>query len=70
MSIYANGLLIHMNEIALLEFRESNQVFNGPVSLVSVQYDTLKLIHSAIGEAISQQEMRLHEISRAKSAIN
>ena len=70
MSTYANGLRIHMNEITLLEFTEKNQVFDGPVALISVQYDMLKNIHTAIGEAIMQHETRLSEVSKARSAIN
>lgn len=70
MSIYANGLRIHTNEIAFLEFREQNQVQDAPVCMIAVQYEFLKQMHIAIGEALMQHETRLSEVSKAKSAMN
>lgn len=70
MSIYANGLLIHMNEVAYLEFTETNQSFNGPVVKVAVQYDFLRQIHTAIGNALMQHDTKLAEVSKARSAMN
>lgn len=70
MSVYANGLRIHMNEIAFLEFREQNQVQDGPIAMIAVQYDILRQMHAALGEAIAQHDARLSELSRARSAMN
>lgn len=70
MSIYSNGLLIHMNEIAFLEFTETMQTSNGPVARIAVQYDFLRQMYMIIGEAIAQHDSRLAEVSKARSAMN
>lgn len=68
--IYANGLTISMNELAMLEFRINSQSVNGPVSIVAVHYDFLKQIHAAIGNTIEQHDKQLHELQRTKANMN
>lgn len=70
MSIYANGLLIHTNEVVFLEFTATMQTSNGPVAMITVTHDFLKHMHTAIGEAIAQHETRFAEVSKARSAMN
>jgi hypothetical protein len=70
MSVYANGLTIHMNEIAYLEFTENMQSHNGPVARIAIQYEALKQMHAAIGDAIMQHDARLSELSKARSTAH
>lgn len=70
MSIYANGLLIHTNEVVFLEFTTTMQTSNGTVEMIVVTHDFLKQMHTAIGDAIAQHETRLAEVSKARSAMN
>lgn len=70
MTIYANGLIINLNEIAFLEFTEVSQTFNGSVAKIAVQYDILKQMHEVIGNAIVQHDSRLAELSQARSSMN
>lgn len=70
MSIYANGLLIHTNEVVFLEFTATMQTSDGMVEMIVVTHDFLKQMHAAIGDAIAQHETRLAEVSKARSAMN
>ena len=68
--IYANGFSLSMNELAMLEFRINSQAANGPVVLVALQYEFLKQVHVAIGNAIEQHDKHLHELQRSKGSMN
>lgn len=69
MSIYANGLNIDINEVAILTFMESNQAGSIPVSQIAVTYEALKQFYAGIGFVIEQHEARLNQAfsNRAKS---
>jgi len=68
MSVYANGLQLNLNEVALLEFSENGQ--NNPVAKVAVTYETFKLFHKLMGEAIEMHDKKLHELQRTKANMN
>lgn len=68
--VYANGFSLSMNELAMLEFRINSQAANGPVTLVAVQYEFLKQVYVAIGNAIEQHDKHLHELQRSKANMN
>ncbi len=68
--VYANGFSLSMNELAMLEFRINSQAANGPVALVAVQYEFLKQVYVAIGNAIEQHDKQLHELQRSKGSMN
>lgn len=70
MSQYANGLVIHMNEIALLQFMENTQNGSNGVVTVAVVYDVLKQMHGAMGQCIEQYEKNLHQLQRDKAKVN
>lgn len=70
MSVYANGLTIHMNEIALLQFMENTQNGSSSVVTVAIVYDALKQMHDAIGQCLKQYEQNLHELQRDKNRAN
>lgn len=61
---------IHLNEIALIDFMENSQTFNGSVARVAMLYTTLKDMHRAIGEAIEQHDKKLNELQRTKTNMN
>lgn len=67
MSHYANGLVIHMNEIALLQFMENTQNGSSSVVTVAVVYDALKQMHMGIGQCLEQYEKNLHQLQRDKA---
>lgn len=70
MSVYANGLQVHLNEIVFLEFIESSQSFNGMVAKIAVQVDVLRQMHEVIGDALMQYDANLAELSQARSSMN
>lgn len=70
MSVYANGLLIQMNEIALLQFTMNNQNGQTPVVTVAIMYDVLKQMHEAIGNCIKQHDTNLHQLKRDQAKAN
>lgn len=69
-SIYANGLVLHMNEIALLQFMLNTQNGSNYVVTVAVAYDALKQMHAAIGQCLEQYETKLHQVQRDKAKAN
>jgi hypothetical protein len=70
MSIYANGLNIQMNEVAVLTFMEQSQQGNMPVCQVAIQYEILKMMHETIGRVIAQHDAKLSELQRTKGGMN
>lgn len=70
MSQYANGFQIHINEVALLDFRENTQNGNNSVAMVSLLYPMLKELHKVLGEAIEQHDKKLGEVQRTKANMN
>lgn len=70
MSLYANGLKIQMNEIALLQFVENSQMGETPLVSLAISYDILKQMHGAIGQCLEQYEAKLHQLQRDKAKAN
>lgn len=70
MSVYANGLTIHMNEIALLQFMENTQNGSNSIVTVAIVYDALKQMHGAIGQCLEQYEKNLHQLQIDKAKAN
>lgn len=70
MSVYANGLVVQMNEIALLQFMENTQNGSNHAVTVAIVYDALKQMHGAIGQCIEQYEKNLHQLQRDKAKAN
>lgn len=70
MSLYANGLNIQMNELALLQFKENSQMGETPLVSLAIQYDILKQMHQAIGQCLEQYEANLHQLQRNKAQAN
>ncbi len=70
MSLYANGLNIQMNELALLQFKENSQTGETALVSLAIQYDVLKQMHQAIGSCLEQYEAKLHQLQRDKAKAN
>lgn len=70
MSEYANGFQIHLNEVALLDFKENSQDGNSSVAKVVMLYPMLKELHKVLGDAIEQHDKKLNELTRSKSNMN
>lgn len=70
MSVYSNNVNLHMNELAILEFRENSQNGIVVVSSVAITYDFLKTFHQMLGDVIEQQDKKLHELKRTKDNMN
>lgn len=70
MSIYANGLNLQMNELAVITFMEQLQTSNTPVCQVAITYEVLKMMHETIGQAIAQREANLHQLRRTNENMN
>lgn len=70
MSVYVNGMQLHLNEIALIEFKENSQTGDSSVAKIAMLYPTLKEFHKVIGEAIEQYDKKLHELQRTKANMN
>ena len=68
--IYVNGMALNLNEVALIEFRVNSQSFNGAVAVIAMQYEVLKQMHVAMGQAIEQHDKHLHELQRTKANMN
>lgn len=68
--IYVNGMSLQLNEIAFIEFRVNSQTINGPVAVVTMQYEVLKQMYTAMGEAIEMHDKKLHELKRSKENMN
>lgn len=68
MSVYANGLQLNLNEVALMEFSENGS--NNPVARIAVTYETFKLFYQLMGQAIEQHDKKLHELQRSKQNMN
>lgn len=70
MSVYANGMQIYMNEIAIIEFRENTQAASQVVASVAITYENLKAFYEGLGHMIEQHDKKLHELQRTKSNMN
>lgn len=70
MSVYSNNVNLHLNEVAILEFREQNQNGIQIVSSVAMLYDVFKMLHASMSEAIEQHEKKLHQLKAEKAAMN
>jgi len=70
MSVYSNDINLHLNEIALMEFRERTQNGVQIVASVSMTYETLRMMIGAMGEAIEQHDKKLNELQRTKANMN
>lgn len=70
MSVYSNNVNLHLNEVAMLEFREQNQNGVTVVASVAMTYETLKLISEMFNNAIEQHDKKLHELKRSKENMN
>lgn len=68
--VYVNTANVNLNEVAYLEFGVNSQGFHGPVVRITMLYDTLKMIHEMLSEAIKQHDMKLHELKRTKDNMN
>lgn len=70
MSQYSNAFQIHLNEVALLDFKENNQDGNNSVAKVVMLYPMLKELHKVLGDAIEQHDKKLNELQRTKANMN
>lgn len=68
--VYANGMNININEVAVIEFRINTQSANAPVSSVAVHYEFLKQMYEAIGNTIEQHDKKLGEVKSTKANMN
>jgi hypothetical protein len=62
MSIYANGLNININEVAVLTFLENVNGKTEPVCQVAVTYEVLKQLHVGLSSVIEQHDARLGSV--------
>ena len=70
MSVYANCMNIHMNEVIIIEFKENNQMGNQTVASVAMTYENVKAFHEGLGRMIDQHDKKLHELQRTKANMN
>lgn len=70
MSVYANGVQIYLNEVAIVEFRENTQAANSVVTSVAMTYENFKAFHKGMAEVIEQHDKKLHELQRTKANMN
>lgn len=70
MSIYANGLNININEVAILTFLENVAGQTAPVVQVAVTYDVLKQLYAGIGSVIEQHDARLGQVISDRARAN
>lgn len=70
MSLYTNAMQIHMNEVALIEFKENTQFANQTVVSVAMTYEVLKQFRDTLNQVIEQHDKKLHELKRTKDNMN
>jgi hypothetical protein len=70
MSVYSNNINLHLNEVAIIEFRENTQNGMGIVASVAMTYEVFKMMHTAMADAIEQHDKKLHELQRSKDSMN
>ena len=70
MSVYSNFINLHLNEVAIIEFKENAQNGNQAVASVAMTYETFKMLHKSMGEAIEQHDAKLHQLQRNKDNMN
>jgi hypothetical protein len=70
MSVYSNSINLHLNEVAIIEFREQTQMGNGVVASVAMTYEAFKMLHETMANAIEQHDKKLHELKRSKENMN
>ena len=70
MSVYSNNVNFHMNEIPIIEFRESGQ--NGVIIVASVAmtYEFLTTFRDTLNNLIEQRDKKLNELQRTKENMN
>ena len=68
--IYSNSVSLSLNEAAHIDFGVNTNNFNGSVTKIVMLYDTLKMMHEMIGNAIEQHDKKLHELQRTKGNMN
>lgn len=70
MSVYVNGFNMQLNEVAMIDFTENSQTGMDRVIKIVCTYETLKLMHKTMGEAIEQHDKKLNELQRTKANMN
>jgi len=70
MSVYVNGFNLQLNEVVMIDFTENSQTGMEKVIKVVCTYDTLKLFHKTLGEAIEQHDAKLNLLQRNKDNMN
>ena len=70
MSVYANGMQLYLNEVAIIEFRETTQTGIQTVASVTMTYENAKAFYEGLGNAIEQHDKKLHELKRSKENMN
>ena len=70
MSVYTNAMQVHMNEVAIIDFRENTQMGNQSVTSVAMTYESLKQFSEMLGQVIDQHDKKLHELKRSKENMN
>jgi len=70
MSVYSNNINIHLNEVAIMEFRENSQNGMQIVASVAMTYEVFKMLHETMGNSIEQHDKKLHELQRTKANMN
>ena len=61
-AIYVNGLNLQMNELPIIQFNLNTQNGLEPVVTVAMTYEVLEQMHGAMGEALMQRKMKLHQV--------
>lgn len=70
MSVYSNAMQIHLNEVAIVDFRENTQMGNQSVTSVAMTYEVLKQFRDTLNQVIEQHDKKLNELQRTKANMN